>query len=111
LCINICNLHFNKSVFNWTFCQLLMENPNCTRPACWWRCQSRWGCRRNSTRWCRGWLPRKKEPSPGRKIRILKPGNPYWRVRLSTVDLLALTSLISFLCALKILFTIKKNYC
>ncbi len=21
----------NKSVFNWTFCQLLMENPNCTK--------------------------------------------------------------------------------
>jgi hypothetical protein len=24
-------LHFNKSVFNWTFCQLLMEIPNCTK--------------------------------------------------------------------------------
>jgi hypothetical protein len=31
LCINTCDLHFNKSVFNWTFCQLLMEKPNCTK--------------------------------------------------------------------------------
>jgi hypothetical protein len=31
MCINTCVLHFNKSVFNWTFCQLLKEKPNYTK--------------------------------------------------------------------------------
>jgi hypothetical protein len=31
LCINTCVLGFNKSVLNWTFCQLLMEKPNCAK--------------------------------------------------------------------------------
>jgi hypothetical protein len=31
MCINTCSIVFNKSVFNWTFCQLLMEKPNYTK--------------------------------------------------------------------------------
>ncbi len=38
-----------------------------------------------------------------------RPGNPYWRGRLSTVDLLALTSLDQQLFTLRILFTFFTN--
>jgi len=31
LCTNTCVIVFNKSVFNWTLCQLLVEKPNCRK--------------------------------------------------------------------------------
>ncbi len=31
LCINACVPRFNKLVFNWTFCRLLTEKPNCMK--------------------------------------------------------------------------------
>jgi hypothetical protein len=37
--------------------------------------------------------------------RFISPGNPYWKGKLSTVDLLALTSLNQFILILKILLT------
>jgi hypothetical protein len=31
MCINTCSIVFDKSVFNWTFCQLLTVKPNYTK--------------------------------------------------------------------------------
>jgi hypothetical protein len=45
------------------------------------------------------------EVASGGNAVIEQPGNPYWRGRLSTVDLLVLTSLNNMVLIMKILFT------
>ncbi len=52
-----------------------------------------------------GWQRTGSIPHQGQSERWQRPGNPYWRGRLSTVDLLVLTSLDQLVKILKTLFT------